>query len=289
MLKEEFQKYINSLNIKSCGSVRTCYVSEDGKTVYLKQNADSDEFKNLYHEKNYHRRNLITTLINDDINIAPIIGGFVGSDGFYYEIQEAGAGKVLGSFLQPSIKHFVDLEKIKNLPEDKQLYIIKEARLKYNQEMKNQLINAPQSHYDKIISDLFKLKTKYNLEWCDNHPENILYDPKKGFTIIDFDDCQYKYLKDTFDVLTSFISILQDLDLFYFVNYKCLMSFNAETNAPILKKIVQAAVNNNLEFSDYQIQVLTSYINNLTPSHLVPDIINIAKSKPLTNQSKGKV
>lgn len=49
-----------------------------------------------------------------------------------------------------------------------------------------QLAQAPQSHFDKLVSDLYEID-KAGLQFDPSKPDNIFYDPQKGFIIIDLD------------------------------------------------------------------------------------------------------
>lgn len=280
MTLEDFKKYYSKSKYVAHGAHKECFVYNEEPLatkpiVYLRNRtltSVSPSAVRAFENSISNKVKLTNEITDDGISITRVLGGFL-ANGKRVEVQEQGPGDVICAFtLKNAFSRFmrgIDItgltkEKIETLSYGKQFF--------YNLEMKEKLRNAPQEQYDKLCSDVQKLTYKYSIPLIDLHPENLLYDEEKGFTLIDLDlNRDGPVCANDLEILDRLFCSIKIMDRYYENHYPDFVYDNKKSNKEIIEKMLNGALNSNFIFDNYKIA--SYYIKGIIATHAHPDDI----------------
>lgn len=281
------QIYINKIKAdkvepNKVGSSKACYL---GKFAVLKSLKPVTSGNMGFFDKRYRNFETVKAFNNYLINLGVPTSKIYTCKYFendYYELQE----RVIG---RPLFKYNIDQVCKDALKQDclaeelskEQIQVVSNYIFKYNMHTIKLLKEAPQQHFDAFLKGL-KALTSLGVREFDDNGENILYNPKTGFMLVDLDieDFLKNYVANKKHPISEFdaMQASQDIFLEVFDNYSYFGDFdlkllNSEQlkvmrneNVEVAKKIVTAIKNNNQSlvsdsFSDFLLQKLVGEQN----------------------------
>lgn len=254
------------------GSHKICYLLPNQK-VLLK---DSTALKDVSESFQAQVKLKIDELVKDGIQTPKILASAKFDDCFYMLQEQAPGNSIF--VLNPEQVGYSSFDYLKSLNNPS---ICKDMATKiynYNLATLKKLMFAPQSHFDKYVSDITTLFKKYNLTTLDLNCSNVFYDVEKAFTIIDIELPPFQY--DMTDDETIAEALINP---FHYINgYKEILSASQtaalqEHSIPMAAKLIKGMQNNNYQLTEQKL---------LETCNCIVGANNLPKLKQEINKSK---
>lgn len=263
------QAYINKIKSDNrkpdkVGSAKACYL---GKFAVLKSLQPVTKGNMSFFSKRFHNFEKVRAFNNYLISLGvPTSKIYVCKyfENNYYELQERIIGRPLFKYNQDQVcldalKQDVPIEKI----DMNKQQIVSDYILKYNMQTIKLLNEAPQQYFDNLLKSLKTLSDLGIFEF-DNNGENILYNPKSGFSFVDLDieDFIKSYASEKRNptnpheklqhALEGFVEIFNNYSYFNDSDIKLIstdqLKIMQNANIGVAKKIITSAKNNGIQF-----------------------------------------
>lgn len=229
-------------------------------------------------------------MLQDGINVVPLLGCF-NYKGEFVEVQGKAPGDIVHSTNPSDVttrfltEHEQDLMRYVNL--SPKAY---ERQLEYNLKMKQALVDAPQSFYDKFVADAKLLNSKHLQYLGDISAENVTFDCQKGFYFIDLDpygDGYASILSDC-NIMRQLSCLFDSINTYYACNSIAHHEQNTRSNKQVITKFFNAAINNNFKFSERDLEFVESFINDCCLEEDAKQIITNFKMQYLAKNKEFK-
>lgn len=271
---KQFKAELPTSNPLASGRYKEVSENSDGTKVYLRYKIEFTPAEVLEKLEKYTEEDIslnFEMIAKDGLNVAPFFGAFKQGDEFV-QVQ----GKVPGDVIQIKSKSnaatkFLTEDEKSTLAINKQRDLIIKRQQEYNLKMHQQLVDAPQNFYDKLLSDAKILAYKYGQKLSDSHTENFTFSPEKGFFFLDLDPLTIA--KESGSYCRDYTIFKCIGHLFDNINYHFTQCYDENTkkqitkaNQHIIRKYVQAALNCDFKFDPEDLYQIHQFIkHNCTP------------------------